>query len=50
MRDKIQKLIAKYSKDIELLKQGDYAETTKVQTVCVLREVIEDLKVIVKEK
>lgn len=48
MKDKIQKLISKYSKDIELLKQGNYAESTKVQTVCVLREVIEDLKRIVK--
>lgn len=48
MKDKLQKLISKYSKDIELLKQGEYTEHLKIQTISVLREVIEDLKRIVK--
>ena len=50
MRDEILELISKYKQEIEQLKSGNYNEVTKVQTVCVLREVINDLEEIIKWK
>ena len=50
MRDEILELISKYKQEIEQLKSSNYNEVTKVQTVCVLREVINDLEEIIKWK
>ena len=47
MKKEIQKLVDKYKKEIEVLKQNDgFKDSNKIQTVCILREVIQDLEMI----
>lgn len=51
LKQEIQKLVDRYKKDIEKLKKNDsFKDETKVQTVCVLREVIQDLEMILDIK
>ena len=48
MKEQIENLIEAYVKHMEYLKSTpDYTDTSKIQTVSVLRNVIDDLKVIV---
>ena len=49
MKEQIENLIEAYIKHMEYLKNSpDYTDTSKIETVSVLREVITDLKVILK--
>ena len=51
LKQEIKKLVDRYKKDIEKLKQNNsFKDETKVQTVCVLREVIQDLEMILDIK
>jgi hypothetical protein len=44
-------LVERYKNEIETLKQNDqFKNDNKVQTVCVMREVIQDLEMIMKIK
>lgn len=48
MKEQIENLIEAYIKHMEYLKSSpDYTDTSKIQTVSVLRNVIDDLKAIV---
>ena len=48
MKEQIENLIEAYTKHMEYLKNSpSYADSSKIQTVSVLRSVIDDLKVIV---
>lgn len=45
MKEELEKLIKHYEDEIERIKSNqDYKDDLKVQTVCVLREVTNDLK------
>ena len=44
-------LVERYKNEIETLKQNDqFKDDNKVQTVCVMREVIQDLEMIMEIK
>ena len=44
-------LVERYKNDLEQLKQNDqFKEDNKVQTVCVMREIIQDLEMIMDIK
>ena len=44
-------LVERYKNDLEQLKQNDqFKEDNKVQTVCVMREIIQDLELIMDIK
>ena len=48
MKEQIENLIEAYTKHMEYLKNSpSYADTTTIQTVSVLRNVIDDLKLII---
>ena len=48
MKEQIENLIEAYIKYMEYLKNSpDYIDTSKIQTVSVLRNVIDDLKLII---
>ena len=43
-------LVERYKNDLEQLKQNDqFKEDNKVQTVCVMREIIQDIEYILKK-
>lgn len=51
LKKEIQKLVDKYKKEIEVLKQNDgFKDSNKIQTVCVLREVCQDLELLMDIK
>mgnify|MGYP003608962884 CR=1 FL=1 len=48
MKEQLEDLIEVYMKHMEYLKNSpDYTDTSKIQTVSVLRNVIDDLKLII---
>ena len=48
MKEQIENLIEAYTKHMEYLKNSpSYADSSKVQTVSILRNVIDDLKLII---
>ena len=50
MKEQIENLIEAYTKHMEYLKNSpDYTDTSKIQTVSVLRVVINDLKRIISD-
>lgn len=47
MEKELEKLIQRYKEEIDLLKlNNNFKEESKIATVCVLREVIQDLEVL----
>ena len=47
LEKKLKILIEKYKKDIEQLKKNDdFNNSSKIQSVCIFREIIQDLEII----
>lgn len=47
MKEELEKLINHYKEEIERIKNNqDYKADLKIQTVCVLREIVQDLEVL----